>query len=106
MGSLKRKVARNKAKKEKKEIEKLMKQQLFMFDKLGTECSACSEPYDKKSKEHAMTWKVVVREREEVVRLYCPKCWGKANKIIEEFNNDFRVQEKETCEMPGSSKSE
>jgi len=92
MGSLKRKIARNKTKREKKEFEKVMKQQLMMFDKLGTECAACSEPYDKTSKEHAMTWKVVVREKEEVVRLYCPPCWDKANKIIEEFNNDFRIQ--------------
>ena len=70
-----------------------MKQQLTMFDKIGTECAACQEPFDRKSKEHAMTWNVVVREKEEIVRLYCPECWAKANKIIEEFNNDFRVQE-------------
>tara|TARA_B100000287_G_scaffold412182_1_gene442354 strand:- start:206 stop:526 length:321 start_codon:yes stop_codon:yes gene_type:complete len=105
MGSLKRKIARNKAKKEKKEFEKVMKQQLFMFDKLGNECSACSKPYDKKSKEHAMTWKVVVREKEEVVRLYCPECWDKANKIIEEFNNDFRVHKDNKCESTRESES-
>jgi bacterioferritin-associated ferredoxin len=89
MGSLKRKYARKEAKRAKKE----MKQQLTMFDKIGTECAACQEPFDRKSKEHAMTWNVVVREKEEIVRLYCPECWAKANKIIEEFNNDFRVQE-------------
>jgi hypothetical protein len=99
MGSLKRKMARNKAKKEKKEFEKVMKQQLMMFDKLGTECAACSEPYDKNSKEHAMTWKVVVREKEETVRLYCPPCWDKANKIIEEFNNDFRISSENGSDM-------
>lgn len=97
-------MARTKAKREKKEFEKVMKQQLMMFDKLGTECSACNEPYDKKSKEHAKTWKVVVRESEEIVRLYCPDCWGKANKIIEEFNNDFRVQAETGSEETNESK--
>ena len=91
MGSLKRKMARTKAKKESKKFEKVMKQQLMMFDKLGTECAACTEPYDKKSKEHAMTWKVVVREKEEIVRLYCPDCWGKANKILKEIENDLGI---------------
>ena len=106
MGSLKRKMARNKAKKEKKEFEKVMKQQLFMFDKLGDECAACSKPYDKKSKEHAMTWNVVVREQEEIVRLYCPECWDKANKIIKEIKDDFRVRKESQRESTGEGKSE
>ena len=79
MGGIKRKMKRNKAKRAKKE----MKQQLMMFEQLGDECAACLKPFDKKSKEHAMTWKVVVREKEELVRLYCPDCWDKANKIID-----------------------
>ena len=40
MGSIKRKMARNKAKRKKKQFEKAMKQQLLMFDKLGDECAA------------------------------------------------------------------
>tara|TARA_A100001391_G_C5043530_1_gene271539 strand:- start:1100 stop:1387 length:288 start_codon:yes stop_codon:yes gene_type:complete len=91
MGSIKRKMARNKAKRKKKQFEKAMKQQLLMFDKLGDECAACQKPFDKKSKEHATTWNVVVREEEEIVRLYCPECWDKANKIIKEIENDLRV---------------
>ena len=87
MGSLKRKMARKRAKKAKKE----MKQQLMMFEKLGDSCAACEKEFDKKSKEHAMTWNVVVREKEKVVRLYCPECWDKANKIIKEIENDLRV---------------
>ena len=83
MGSIKRKIARNKAKKAEKE----MKQQMHMFGKLGEECAACQTPFDKKSKEHAMTWNVVVREEEEKVNLYCPECWDKANKIIKDFND-------------------
>ena len=106
MGSLKRKMARNKAKKEKKNFEKEMKQQLLMFDKLGAECSACEKPFDKKSKEHAMTWNVVVKEEEEIVRLYCPECWDKANKIIKEIKDDFRVYKEEKREGPRTSESE
>ena len=89
MGSLKRKIARKKAKK----AEKRMSEQVMMFDKLGNECSACLEPYDKKSKEHAITWNVVVREKENIVRLYCPQCWAKAVNLIKEVQNDSRVQD-------------
>ena len=89
MGSLKRKLERKNKKKIDK-AEKKMAKQLMMFDMLGDSCSACEEPYDKNSKEHAMTWKVVVREKEEIVRLYCPECWDKANKLIEEIQKDLR----------------
>ena len=80
-------MARKKAKREKKKTEKQMKQQLFMFDKLGDSCDACGVAFDKKSKEHAMTWNVVVREQEKVVRLYCPDCWDKAQQIIKQVEN-------------------
>ena len=86
MGSLARKIARNKAKKEKKE----MKQLLSMFEKLGDECAACEAPFDKKSKEQAMTWKVVVREEEKVVRLYCPDCWEQATEAIKQVEESLR----------------
>ena len=99
MGSLKRKMARNKAKRAKKEI----KDQLMMFDKIGDKCDACEKDFDKKSKEQAMTWKVVVREKEKVVRLYCPECWGKAIKLIEEVENDLRIQNE--TRGPGSDES-
>ena len=99
MGGIKRKMKRNKAERAKKE----MKQQLMMFEQLGDECAACLKPFDKKSKEHAMTWKVVVREKEELVRLYCPDCWDKANKIIEEFNNDFRDAQETGRKVPDES---
>ena len=87
MGSLKRKIARKKAKREKKKAEKQMKQQLFMFDKLGDSCDACGVAFDKKSKEHAMTWKVVVKSETEQVRLFCPDCWQKAEKLTENLND-------------------
>jgi hypothetical protein len=100
MGSLKRKLERNQEKKDKKATEKKIQNQLMMFDKLEDHCAACEKPFDKKSKEHASTWNVVVREKEDVVRLYCPECWDKANKLIEEIQNDFRVQEEKRCDEP------
>ena len=93
MGSLKRKMLRNKTKHIKKDLEKQMKRQFMMFDKLKDECAACQKSFDKKSKEQAMTWKVIVREDEEAVRLYCPECWDKANKIIKELEDDSRNHE-------------
>ena len=76
-----------KALKSKKKAEKKMAKRLMMFDMLDDECAACTKPFDKKSKEHAMTWNVVVREQEKVVRLYCPDCWDKAQQIIKQVEN-------------------
>jgi predicted RNA-binding Zn-ribbon protein involved in translation (DUF1610 family) len=83
MGSLKRKMARQAARRTKKE----MKKQINLFHKLGEECTSCLKSYDKNLEEHVTTWKVVVRERENVVRLYCPECWNAAMKAIEEVEN-------------------
>jgi len=105
MGSLKRKLER-KSKKKVQKAEKKMAKQLMMFDMLGDSCAACEEPYDKESKEHATTWKVVVREKEEIVRLYCPECWGKANKLIEEIQNDLRDRSERGGESPEQGESE
>ena len=83
MGSLKRKMARNKAKQAKKDL----KQKVGLFDKLEDECLVCEKPFDKKSKEDVTSWFVTVREEQGVVNLYCPECWGTAQKVIEEFSN-------------------
>ena len=85
-------MARNAIKKQKK-AERQMSKKLMMFDMLEDACAACDKPFDKKSKEHATTWNVVVREQEKVVRLYCPECWDKANKLIKEIQDDLRVHE-------------
>tara|TARA_Y100000310_G_C20687167_1_gene819828 strand:+ start:3528 stop:3758 length:231 start_codon:yes stop_codon:yes gene_type:complete len=74
--SLERKIKRNKKKIEKK-AEKKMAAQLGMFDRIPDQCIACKELFDKKSKEHAMTWKVVVFNAKKEVHLICPKCQRK-----------------------------
>tara|TARA_A100001515_G_scaffold103596_1_gene84281 strand:+ start:130 stop:402 length:273 start_codon:yes stop_codon:yes gene_type:complete len=84
MGSIKRKMARNKAKRAKRDI----KRHMHMFGKMGQECTNCEAPYDKTSKEHAMTWRVVVREAEEKVNLYCPDCWETAMDVVEDYMSE------------------
>tara|TARA_Y100000034_G_C6902689_1_gene417887 strand:- start:326 stop:631 length:306 start_codon:yes stop_codon:yes gene_type:complete len=64
-----------KSKGEKAEVD----EKLGLFDKLPEQCLTCFKPFDKKNKEMVMSWSVVVREKEGVVRLYCPDCWKKAN---------------------------
>jgi len=80
MGSTVRKINRNRAKKAKKR----MKKQVGLFDKLPSECLSCQASFDKKSKEHHQTWKVVVREEENIVRLYCKECWSTAQRAVED----------------------
>ena len=101
MGSLKRKIARTRA----KQAKKRMAEQLNMFDKLGDECSACDKPYDKKSKEHVSTWNVVVKEKEKIVRLYCPECWEMAHNLIKEIQNDIRIYNEKRGEASDTSES-
>ena len=80
--SFKRKAQRDRLAKDKK-IENAFKKKLMMFDRLPDHCLACETDFDKKSREMVTTWNVVVRE--EVVRLYCPECWQKAQDVAEQF---------------------
>ena len=75
---------RAKAKQEKKtgKQAKQLNDKMGMFDRLPDECSSCTSPYDKKDRKMAMTWNVVVKEEEKVVRLYCPTCWNTARQVI------------------------
>jgi hypothetical protein len=41
-----------------------------MLDK----CCVCETPFDRKSREHAMTWTVEVFKEKKTVDLYCPDC--------------------------------
>ena len=54
----------------------------MLFGNLPEECSACTEPFDKQNKEMVMSWNVVVREKEDIVRLYCPSCWKAAQEAV------------------------
>ena len=62
-----------------------LEKKIGLFDKLPKQCTNCDAPYDKKDKKMAMTWSVVVREKENKVNLYCPTCWDNAHKMIAEL---------------------
>ena len=76
--------SKKKGQKSNKEIDKVM----GMFDLLPDQCSACFAPYDKKDKQMASTWNVVVKEEEKIVRLYCPDCWNTATQIIQDVKDN------------------
>ena len=75
------------------DVNEELSQKIGLFDKLGDACLTCDKPFDKKDKEMVMSWSVVVREQEGVVRLYCPDCWSKAMEIMEDFKQ--RIEERE-----------
>jgi len=92
MSSLERKLARQKASKAKKEAEKEMATKVALFGKLPDECLTCEDPFDKTNKEMVTKWSVVVHQEEDTVNLYCPTCWEKAIRIVEDFKK--RLEEK------------
>jgi len=62
-----------------------LNQKLGLFNLLPSECMICQQSFDKTNKEMVKTWNVVVREKEQVVRVYCPTCWNKAQSILGEL---------------------
>ena len=81
------------AKLAKKDGNEELSEKITLFGKLGDSCLTCDKPFDKKNKEMVMSWSVVVREQEGIVRLYCPDCWNKAVEIMEDFKQ--RIEERE-----------
>ena len=88
-----RKQRRAAAKQAKKGGNEDMIEKVALFGKLGNECLVCNKPFDKKDKEMVMSWNVVVREKEDMVNLYCPECWTGALKILNEIKNDLLGEE-------------
>ena len=77
MGKLSKKVGRKKQLDAKKEAEDRLVRQAGMFSLRPDACSICSKPFDKDSKEMAMTWRVIVSEEKKRVTLICPDCQEK-----------------------------
>ena len=73
------------AKQAKSDGNEELESKVALFGKMPDECLTCAKPFDKKNKEMALTWSVVVHGEEEVVRLYCPDCWTMAKKVTEDF---------------------
>jgi uncharacterized protein with PIN domain len=89
MSSLKRKIKRKQAKKKLKESNEKMTETLGLFGKLPDHCLACKVPYNRKSKEAALRWRVSVNAEEETVKLYCPQCWAMAQQIAEDMSKEL-----------------
>ena len=85
MSNLANKSQRKKIVEAKKDVEKNLAKQINMFDRMPDKCDACSRPFDKKSKEMAQTWIVVVRNEQKLVRLFCPEC---VDKVKEHLPNE------------------
>ena len=47
---------------------------------LGDHCLTCHKPFDRMSKEMAMTWTIEVYNTTKETRLYCPECQEKRTK--------------------------
>ena len=77
MGKLSKKLGRKKRLEAKKEAEDKLVRQVGMFGLRPDSCSTCSKPFDKDSKEMAMTWRVIVSEEKKRVTLICPECQEK-----------------------------
>ena len=82
-----RKDRRESQKKMKKE-DKEMAQKVALFGKMSDHCDACMAEFDKTDKKMVSTWNVVVREEEEIVRLYCPACWNVATKVAKDYEEN------------------
>ena len=77
-----------KKKKDKKQVQgdqQRMSKQLGMFDRMPDSCSACEKEFPKTREAH-MSWRVVARYEEKLVRLFCPDCHLKARDLIGEQN--------------------
>jgi hypothetical protein len=60
-------------------------QKFSQFEQLPEQCTACAEPFDKKSKDMVQSWSVVVRQ--ETIRLFCPECIRKTKEVLENVKN-------------------
>ncbi len=57
------------------EAEEKMAHRVSLIGKMPNECHICGTAFDKKSRDMAMSWRVIVREAQEQVDLFCPNCF-------------------------------
>ena len=77
---------RRRLKKDKNVDDEKLAQKISSFEHRPDNCSACNAAFDPKSKEHALTWRVVVRENPTRVSLFCPECIEKTKEILENID--------------------
>lgn len=74
-----------------KDTQKDLKQKLNMFDRIPDHCLTCNRDFDKKDKQQVQSWFVVVKNETQTVNLYCPECWTKATKLVEQYYGEKNV---------------
>ncbi len=84
-----RKQRRAIARENKKNGASEMADKVVLFGKTPDHCLTCLSPFDKTNKEMVQNWYVVVREKEEKVNLYCPKCWEAAIDMVAEIEKEI-----------------
>ena len=68
-------------------------EKVAMFGKIGDNCLVCNKKFNKRDREMVASWNVVVREKEEIVNLYCPDCWSGAVELLNEIKKDLLGEE-------------
>jgi len=76
--------ARDKIIKKSKTQTSDMEQKLGLFDLMPDDCFVCHKAFDKTNKEMVQSWNVVVREKEQSVKVYCPTCWNRAIELLKQ----------------------
>jgi len=71
------------AKRQKGDSKQVMEDKLVMFGHLPESCSACTAPFDKTNRDMVFSWRVVVREQQESVTLFCPDCIKKTQEVLD-----------------------
>ena len=59
---------------------------ISQFNKLPEQCSVCEEEFDRTDREMLKSWSVVIRQ--EIVRLFCPCCMGKAKQVVQQYGDE------------------
>ena len=77
--------ARDKIIKKSKAETSDMEQKLGLFDLMPDECFVCHKGFDKTNKVMVQSWNVVVREKEQSVKIYCPTCWNRAVELLKQY---------------------
>ena len=71
------------AKRRKGDSKQAMEDKLMMFGHLPDSCSVCEKSFDKTNRDMVFSWKVVVREQQESVTLFCPDCIKKTQEVLD-----------------------
>jgi hypothetical protein len=67
----------------KKKGQATLEEDQFLFHLMPDSCSSCDTSFDKKNKQQALTWSVVVRKAEKKVSLFCPTCIQKTREVLD-----------------------